>query len=130
MAERFSRDALARYIASSDQPADKLTEEVAALLVDSGKTADLDSLMRDVMEIRARENNVVELTASSAHPLDATIKQQIKNLSLERYPNAQKVIIHEVIDPAIIGGVRLQYANASLDLTIESKLNRLREAIS
>ena len=130
MKPKFSRTKLAHYIASSTQPEAELAREVAAFLIDSGKTAELDSLMRDVSDIRARENGVVELTARSAFPLDTETKAQIERVAKGQYPGSTSVIIHEVRDADAVGGVRIELSNADLDLTIRSKLHKLREAIA
>lgn len=130
MAERFSRTALARYVAGSSKPTTELASEIAAFLIENGKTSDLDSLMRDVMEIRGQEDGVVELTAESAYPLSQDLEDQIKSVAKKIYPNAREIVIHHELNKQVIGGVRLQFANASLDLTIESKLHTLREAIA
>ena len=130
MAQRYSQNALAKYVVESDKPVAELAREVAAFLMDAGKTSGLDSLMRDVMEIRGRRKGIVELAARSAHPLTQSVNLEIELIAKRLYPNAKKVIIHEVSDESVIGGVRLQFANSSLDLTIQSKLNKLREAIA
>lgn len=130
MGRRYSRKALASYIASTDTPKADLAMEVAAFLMDLGSISDLDSLMRDVIEIRGREDGVVELTARSAHSLTSEIKTEVEAIAKRLYPGAREVIIHEINDPSVIGGTRLQFANASLDLTIKAKLNKLREAVA
>lgn len=130
MSKRFSRTALADYIASSSDAEDQLARETAAFLIDNGATNELSSLMRDAMEIRAQNSGVVELTASSAFPITSEIEDQIKNVGRKLYPGASRFVIHRHIDKEVIGGVRLQFANASLDLTIESKLHKLRKAIN
>lgn len=129
MAQKFSRTQLARYVAESDKPNDELAKEVAAFLVDTGKVSDLDSLMRDVMEYRGSHDGVVELTARSAYPLTSETRSEINGVAKRLYPNATEIIIHEEHDAEVIGGVNLQFAHASLDLTIQSKLHSLREAI-
>ncbi len=132
MNNTYSQTATARYI--TNQLAEELDEQdlaigVAAYLIDEGKTANLDSLLRDVMELRAKEG-LVELTAKSAFPLTADEKASIKLVAKKQYPNAHKVIIHEVIDTDVIGGATLSLANANLDLTVKTKLNQLKEAIT
>lgn len=126
---RFSRTLLIKYITENLSSAD-LSEKVAAFLIDNGKTSDLDSILRDVTEAQAVKNGVAELTAKSAFPLDVESKQGITQVVQKQYPSATKVIIHEVIDKSAIGGVNLEFANANLDLTIRTKLNKLREAIA
>lgn len=130
MGQSFSRSALAKYIANSDKPKAELAKGVAAFLIDTGKTSDLDSLMRDVIEVRASKQGIVELTARSAFALSPPLKSEIESLVSKQYPEVQKVIIHEIVDKSVIGGVHLQFANASLDLTIRAKLNKLRESIT
>ncbi len=128
----YSRTKLAVYIADamhngSDESA--LAQHIAAYLIETGKTADLDSVMRDVQELRAQKYGIVELTARSAFALDADEKAQIERVAGGQYPGSTEVIIHEVIDTSVVGGASLSLAQANLDATIKTKLNRLREAI-
>jgi F0F1-type ATP synthase delta subunit len=129
----YSRNKLASYIAeaiASGKSDAQITNSVAAYLIEYGKTADLGPLMRDVQEVRANQQGIVELTARSAYPLNADEKSQIEAVAKKQYPNASKVIMHEERDENVIGGASLSLAQASLDVTIRSKLNRLREAVS
>ena len=104
----------------------KFGREVAAYLLDEGRTRDLDPLMRDVQEILA-ERGYVEATAVSAHPLTAKIKDEIKAKVRQIYPKAKKIIITEQYDPEVIGGVKIELANEQLDLSIEAKLNKFKQ---
>lgn len=133
MSAKYSQKAVASHIANQLQEEvdeQDLAISIASYLIDEGKTASLDSLLRDVMETRAVENGVVELTAKSAFSLTPEQKVSIQHVAKKQYPGTHKVIIHEVIDPSVIGGVSLSLANSSLDLTIKSKLNHLREAVA
>ena len=124
----MSRAKLAEYIARNDQSSEVLAQSVAALLIDTNKTSELDSLMRDVSEVRASRHGVVELTATSAFPLSESSLKQITGLVKNHFLTAKKVVINNEIDKSVIGGVNLKFANASLDMTVRSKLNKLREA--
>lgn len=126
---RFSRVSLTDYIVDNLGSAD-ISDKVAAFLIDNGKTSDLDSILRDVTEAQAVKKGVVELTARSAFPLDTESKKSIHEVVKGKYPSVKEIIIHEVIDKSAIGGVNLEFANANLDLTIRTKLNKLREAIA
>lgn len=130
MTQKLPRTALAHYIAQSTDSRDSLAREVAAYLVDNAATNDLDSLIRDVVEIQATQNGVVELTAKSAHPIDNEVKSRIEAVAIKLYPGTKRVIIHTEIDKSVIGGARLQFANADLDMTVQSKLHKLRETIT
>jgi F0F1-type ATP synthase delta subunit len=101
-------------------------KEVAAYLLGEGRVSELDSLLRDVQEDWA-EAGYVEVLAASAHELSADVTENIKKQVKTLYPNAKQIIVTEVHDPAVIGGVRLSLANQQLDLSVEAKLNRFKQ---
>lgn len=126
---KLNRRKLAEEIAkrlASGEPTANLSREVAAYLVDAGKTSELNSLLRDVAVIRAEQNGIIELTAESAFALSPEQSSQIENLAKKQYPQAKQVIIHNQQNPEVIGGVSLSMPSASLDLSIRGKLNKLR----
>lgn len=127
----FSRTKLASYIAdvaAAKQPPEDLAKSVAAYLVDAGKTAELNSLLRDVAEERARANGFLEVTAVSAYPLNDQEKQEIEAVARRQYPGVNKVVIRPENDEQAVGGIRLLFPHHQLDLTIRTKLNRLANA--
>lgn len=100
--------------------------ELAAYLLTEGRVAELDSIMRDVQQDWA-EAGVVEVLASSAHPLPTAVQADIKSRVKRLYPNAKRIIVTERRDPSIIGGVRLDLADQQLDLSVEAKLNKFKQ---
>ncbi len=110
-------------------PIDKLANQVAAYLLVERRSNELDSLMRDVMENRAQQGTV-EVVAVSAHDLDLQTLADIKREVLMHYPKAQEVIVSPRLDSSLIGGVRLEFANAQLDLTLRGKLNRFKQLMT
>lgn len=103
----------------------KLAREVAAYLLDTGQTAQLESLLRDVMEYRA-EHGVVEAQAISAHELTPTVIRELQQILKAEHPQAKSVHVIPKLDPAVVGGVRLQMANEQLDLTVRGKLDTFK----
>lgn len=102
------------------------SRSVAAYLLDTGRTGELNSLLRDVMQKRAG-CGIVEVAAVSAHKLSDSVKEEILGLIKEIRPEAKQIIISEVHDPELIGGVRLELPNQQLDLTVRGKLNRFKQ---
>ena len=132
MAAAFSRTKVAKYVASElDKGADpkELAKYVAGYLIDSGKSAEVNSLVRDVMESRAEESGYVELETSSAYPLTPEQKTEIEKIARQQYPGAKDIVIHHTVDPKSIGGVNISFPHSQLDLSVRTKLNRLRSAI-
>jgi F0F1-type ATP synthase delta subunit len=104
----------------------KVANEIAAYLLDENRVGELDSLLRDIQQYRA-DDGTVEVLALSAHPLTGDIKTDIERQVRSVYPEAQQIIITEVHDENVIGGVKLQLAHEQLDLTVRSKLNRFKQ---
>ena len=103
-----------------------LSQEVAAYLLSENRVGELESLLRDIMQRRADEG-MVEVVAVSARPLSDKARADIGSTIKVAYPRAQQIIISEELDPAVVGGVRLELANQQLDLSIRSKLNRFKQ---
>ncbi len=103
----------------------ELGREIAAYLLAERRTGELDSLLRDIMQYRA-DHGIVEVTAVSAFDLSVESRDDIEREIRQLYPEVRQIIISPRIDPDVIGGVKLEFANARLDLSIQSKLNRLR----
>ena len=132
MRDEHWRENLVEYIAKSlekGQDAGKLSTAVAAYLMENGHTSELQSIMRDVQELRGRRHEVVELSVSSAHDLEPAQISRIEDMAKKQYGGAKRVKIHNVHDENTLGGAKLVFANSVLDLSIRTKLNQLREAI-
>ncbi len=129
----FSRSTLADEIAkdiNSYKSNKKLAKAIAAYLIEEGKTSELNSLERDIMQLRSVKNGIAELTAITSHPLEERQVKEIESLVKRLDPAYKTVIINQSIDESVIGGVRLELANQLLDLSVSSKLNKLRQLTS
>jgi len=104
----------------------QLSREVAAYLLAEGRVSELNSLLRDVQADWAEAGHV-EVLASSAYPLSAETKRDIEREGRKLYPKAERIIVTEIHDESIIGGVQISLANQQLDLSVEAKLNRFKQ---
>ena len=102
------------------------SKQIAALLLDDGRVGELDSLLRDIQTDWAL-HGYVEVLARSAHPLSDSVKKDIKHEAKKLYPKADKIIVTEISDQSVIGGVQISVANQQLDLSIEAKLNKFKQ---
>lgn len=101
----------------------RLAQTVAAYLVQHQRSGDLDAIMREVTRLREQQDDIVEATATTAFPINESLKKSIKNIL-----QSNKLIINEVIDPEVLGGVRLETSEIELDLTVRNRLNELKAA--
>jgi F-type H+-transporting ATPase subunit delta len=104
----------------------QLSREIAAYLLETRRTGELASLLRDI-EAEWAARGYVEVLAYSAHPLTTSVRSSITGQVQGLYPEAKKIIITEVIDDTILGGVKLVVANRQLDLSVQSKLNQFKQ---
>lgn len=125
---RIPRTSIARVITDKlgRESTKKLSQDVGAYLLETGRVGELDSLLRDVMQQRA-EGGIVEAIASSAHPLNAQGRSDVKAQVKKVYPRATQIIVSEQLDPELVGGVKIELANQQLDLSVRSKLNRFKQ---
>ncbi len=109
--------------------AKQLAQAIASFLVEQRMTKDLDSLMRDVQKLRA-DRGLVEATATTAHPLGNSLRSEITELIRKHNNQAKAVIINEVTDTDVVGGIRIETDEQLLDTTVRTKLDKLKSAIA
>lgn len=107
-------------------PTADLGREVAAYLLSENRIGELDSLLRDIAELRASEG-MVEVTAVSAFSLNDSVRRDIESRIRQLYPGATDIIIDARLDPEVVGGVRLELSHQQLDLSVRAKLNKFKQ---
>jgi len=117
-----------RTLKSGDSAVDSksLGDEIAAYLLAERRTGELDSLLRDMMQYRA-DDGVVEVVAISAFPLSDKVQADITERVRDIYPAAKQIIISHQHNAYVVGGVKLEFANQQLDLSVRNKLNRFKQ---
>ena len=126
---KIARNRISSIVASRSlkgESAQKLSREIAAYLLSENRVRELESVLRDVQADWAASGHV-EVLAASAFPLSAESKADITKQVKTLYPDAKQIVVTEVHDPSVIGGVRLNLANQQLDLSVEAKLNKFKQ---
>lgn len=123
MAMRLSRRKMAAYVAdklaAGEKPAVAL-KEVAAYLTDTRRTREQELLVRDIEEALA-VRGIVVTDVTSAHPLSSSIRAEIAKLV-----GGKNLQLREVLDPDVLGGVRIDIPGKQFDGTIRRKLTQLK----
>jgi F-type H+-transporting ATPase subunit delta len=125
MTTKLSRRKIAQYVAArvrDGQVPASVVQEVAAYLMESRRLRELPLVVRSIEDALA-ERGVVVATVTSAHVLDETLQRAVKALV-----GGSTVYLREIVDPSVIGGVRVQTPDASYDGTVQHKLQALRAA--
>jgi F-type H+-transporting ATPase subunit delta len=126
---RPSRRKIAEIIArrlERGESMNKLSKEVAAYLLDAKRSSELESIMRDVIALRA-DNGHVESSLTTAHKLSPKLEKEIKDLVKVIRPSTKTIQLNEEVEPDLIGGFKLNVINQSLDLSVRAQLNRLKQ---
>ena len=125
MAERLSRRKIANYVAdnvSKGVATDNVIAEVAAYLVDSRRTRELQLVVRAIEDELAARGEVIA-NVTTARTLDDSLKQAVESVL-----GAKTIHLRESVDASVIGGVKIDLPGATLDATIKRKLLALRQA--
>ena len=125
MQQKISRRKLAQYVVDSFNNGTSLSSllrEVAAYLVATGRTREAELVVRAIEDRLAARGSVVT-RVTTARPMSDTLKREITALV-----DADTVYIDEIVDPDIMGGVRIETPGKILDATLKRKLLALRQA--
>lgn len=123
MASRISRRKLAAYAAEqlvSGKKAGAVVKEVAAFLIDTKRTREAELLVRDI-EAALAERGVVIADITSAFPLSDAVKADVKKLI-----GSGELVLREIVDPSVLGGIRLATPGKRLDATLKRKIQALK----
>ena len=107
-------------------PPKNLSKDIAAYLLDEGRTGELSSLLRTVQEDWAQQG-LVEATVSSAFSVNESVKKDIKTEIKKIYPNAKNINLIMEHDPSLVGGIKISTANDQMDISILSKLSKFKQ---
>jgi F-type H+-transporting ATPase subunit delta len=102
-----------------------LAGAIAAYLLEEKRTSDLESLIRDIMQYRL-DHGIVEADLVSAHELPEHVLQDVKAILRQEYPHAKEINLDTDVDPAVVGGVRIELPNEQLDMTVKAKLDTFK----
>lgn len=123
MAQRISRRKIAEFVASEIVGGKKTTivlREVAAFLIESRRTRELDLIVRDI-EAALMDKGVVIADVTSAFALTDELKKHIATLV-----GGKQLILREEVDPSVLGGLRITIPGQQLDATLKRKIDALK----
>ncbi len=128
MPSRLSRRKIASYIAERliDGGVQTATiRQLAAYLIDNRRTKEVQLIVRDIeFELQNRGVILAEVTTASA--LTEATRKEIERL-VGQHSDTGRIQLRQFIDPAVIGGVRIDIPGKRLDATIVRRLAIFRE---
>lgn len=125
MNTRISRRSLANYAVSQVEAGalvSHILDELAAYLVSTKREREADLVVRSIEDELADRGTVIA-RVMTAEPLTDALRDQIAARI-----GGKKVHLDELVDPAVLGGVRIETPDQTFDGTIKRKLLTLRHA--
>jgi len=124
---KLSRRAIAIYIAeqlTGKADSQKVILQLAAYLVDTRRTKELSLIIRDI-QFYLSEAGAVSGVITTANALTAETKKAIEKYIKEQ-TGAKTVALDSLIDPSVIGGVKVSIPGRELDATVSRSLTVLK----
>lgn len=124
---KFNKTDLAQgFVARLDSVGLKpAVRELAGLLIEQRLHSQLDEILTEVAREYARVHGIVEAQARTAFPLSSELKKELAG-HVKQSTGAKEVILSEEIDKSLLGGVVVSAPDMELDLSLKTKLARLR----
>ena len=127
MARRLSRRALADFVVSAVTRGDDLktvARQLAAYLVQSRRTKELDLIVRDI-EYRLADYGFVAGTVTTAFAIGSETKAQLTRYVTELTQTPRVSLAYQQ-DPAVIGGYLISLPGKELNRTVHHQLTQLK----
>jgi F-type H+-transporting ATPase subunit delta len=105
-----------------------VVQSAAAWLVATGRTRQADYLARDVAAAFAGDGYVLA-QVTTARPLSAEAQQDIEKF-IKNGTGATSLELVTVVEPELVGGVRIETPGMQLDATVRRKLAKFAEGIT
>ncbi len=125
---KFSRRVIARVIAGKlvAEPSrqDYWMRALAAYLVEQKRISEASLIVNDIEHELYEQDGQLVARVTSARPMQDSVRTALKKL-LAAQTDAKKVVLTEETDPSLIGGLVARTADAELDASVRTKLNRL-----
>lgn len=101
---------------------------IASSLVQQSRERRVRELLGRAIQLAAAQRKRVVATVASAVPLTAQQQTRLAAALSARYDT--EVAINTVVDPATVGGLRVQIADDVIDGTVASRLSELRQRLA
>ena len=104
------------------------TALIVTALVRSSRGRRLRQLLDDARDVVADQRGRTVATVTAAAPLSAAQSERLVSALTARY--GTPVTLNTVVDPTIVGGVRVQVADDLIDASIASRIADLRQRLA
>lgn len=122
---REQREAL---VATSPHLFDQEASNLARLLIEAGRIGEASDIEEEFQALVDEAQGRVRATVTTAIELAAQDRDRVSSELSKRLDKQVRLTV--VVDPSVIGGLRLQYGDRVVDATVASRLEQLRRRLA
>jgi F-type H+-transporting ATPase subunit delta len=108
--------------------AEDITADFIKFLIDKGRLTFLPVIYEDFLRIYRRDAGILAAEVTSAVPLADDLRERL-SAALTRL-TGKRVEIGNVVDEAVVGGLKLTVGDHVIDGTLASRLEKVRETMA
>ena len=97
-------------------------------VIDNGRTALLPEIARQFRALVNQQVGAFDAVVQSAYPIDAAALAELSQVLEKRF--ARKLNLEVVVQPELIGGVRVAVGDEVLDTSVKARLEQMKVALT
>lgn len=130
MANKISHNDIAQAIyqsikGKSGQSLKEILEQVTQFLYRKRLLSQKEGILTALRKIINKEDGVVDVKVSSATRLTGKLRVELTHFLKKKY-KAEEVLLEEMVDELLLGGIKVEVDDEVLDLTIKNKIGQLQ----
>lgn len=98
------------------------------VLIDNNRINEINAIVSDYQRMVNESNGIYDVLVYSASKLDENQINATKQ-SLIKLLNAKSININNMVDESLIGGIKAFYDGKTFDLSVNNKLNSLKNSL-
>ena len=98
------------------------------LLAESGRMSHLGEIAAEYRSLYYEQENIQEVTAVTAVAMPKELQEKLAK-KLEK-SSGKKILLHNQVDPSVMGGVALKVGNRQMDGTVKARLEAIGRQIA
>jgi F-type H+-transporting ATPase subunit O len=118
----IARDVKYKAVAGMDQ-LHQVTRNLLQVLAGNARLAELPKIAATFQQLMKAQRGQVDVKIISAEPLSAAQLSLVQAALQHQVPKGKTVLMEQVTDPSIVGGLQVQMGDAFLDLSIKSRID-------
>ncbi|ORX40075.1 OSCP/delta subunit of ATPase [Kockovaella imperatae] len=119
---------LKELVGSSSSP---MLLNLLTVLSENGRLASAPKVFDDFGSLMAAYRGELEVIVTSAEPLDSSAMSRLdKALKATEIAKGKKIKIQNKVNPAVLGGLVVDFGDKTIDLSASSKVNRFNAALA